>query len=281
VAERPPEVLGLLPRRAKGPIADHTLCIACGYDLQALAPPGLCPECGVPIADSLRADLVHADPGYVARLALGAKLAMVGILTRWLGVVLAFLGSVGGIAWLWVCGLALLAAGFASSWVGWWWLGGTRPGERDAHSLRSALFIKLLVLAEFTIALSATLWLFAPTSGPLGAILNSPVVAGLASGVFGPLALLLLCVVALAGLAVGCHRLRVIAIMGRCPESARLLKQLVWLTPTIASVGCVLLGLGPVFAALVMIDALDRTGALLTQVRTLRARLDREAALNR
>src|SRR5689334_2091988 len=37
-------------------LAADVLCLGCGYNLRALEPDGLCPECGVSIADSIQAD---------------------------------------------------------------------------------------------------------------------------------------------------------------------------------------------------------------------------------
>ena len=50
----------------RGPILDRDLiCIGCEYNLRALSPTGRCPECGLPIAATLRAraplDLVRSE----------------------------------------------------------------------------------------------------------------------------------------------------------------------------------------------------------------------------
>ncbi|MFB3104805.1 MAG: hypothetical protein ACE1ZA_07745, partial [Pseudomonadales bacterium] len=55
-------------------------CITCGYDLRSLPIEQSCPECGTPIELSLRGDLLsQSDPGWVARLARGQSLLVLGV----------------------------------------------------------------------------------------------------------------------------------------------------------------------------------------------------------
>lgn len=56
-------------------------CIFCGYNLRGLLPTGRCPECGSPIADSIRGDfLKFADPAWLDKLRLGTSLKLWNIL---------------------------------------------------------------------------------------------------------------------------------------------------------------------------------------------------------
>lgn len=73
-------------------------CIRCAYNLRGLPMAGRCPECGTPVADSLRGSLLqYAGPEYLATihrgliLVLGAILASVAslFLAIFLGVILA------------------------------------------------------------------------------------------------------------------------------------------------------------------------------------------------
>jgi len=58
---------------------DH-LCIACGYNLRGLLVESQCPECALPVAESLKGDfLAFANPQYRARIILGMKLFAWGI----------------------------------------------------------------------------------------------------------------------------------------------------------------------------------------------------------
>ena len=59
-----------------GPIEGDWVCIACEYPLRGLDPKGKCPECGTPIARSLRDDrLAHASPFWVFRLSQATTLS--------------------------------------------------------------------------------------------------------------------------------------------------------------------------------------------------------------
>lgn len=55
-------------------------CITCGYDLRSLPTEESCPECGTPIELSLRGDLLSlSDPAWVARIARGQSLLVIGV----------------------------------------------------------------------------------------------------------------------------------------------------------------------------------------------------------
>lgn len=57
------------------PVLRDVACVGCGYNLRGLSTAGQCPECALPVANSLRGRLLrHANPRYVRRLATGAAL---------------------------------------------------------------------------------------------------------------------------------------------------------------------------------------------------------------
>ncbi len=63
-------------RYDEAPAIDHDLsCMICGYNLRALAPAGLCPECGTDIARSTQGDLLKfADRKWVGSVYRGTCL---------------------------------------------------------------------------------------------------------------------------------------------------------------------------------------------------------------
>jgi len=62
-------------------VPDGPTCRRCGYELKGLPMKGQCPECGLPVARSLRGNLLeYSDPTFVRRLAMGALLVEVAIL---------------------------------------------------------------------------------------------------------------------------------------------------------------------------------------------------------
>lgn len=70
-------------------------CIRCGYNLRGLQRSSCCPECSMPVADSLRGDLLsHAAPDWLARIARGASLILYGTILLIGGFVAIILFSV-------------------------------------------------------------------------------------------------------------------------------------------------------------------------------------------
>lgn len=66
---------------AGGVLDSSRPCVRCGYDLMGLPIGGQCPECGTPVADSLKGILLeHAAAEYLATLHHGLKLVLWSIL---------------------------------------------------------------------------------------------------------------------------------------------------------------------------------------------------------
>ena len=62
-----------------GQLAQDIHCIHCGYNLRSLLPDQACPECGKPVAPSLRDDrLRSSDPQWVRRLSVGMICVLLG-----------------------------------------------------------------------------------------------------------------------------------------------------------------------------------------------------------
>ena len=128
------------------------VCMGCDYDLRGLPRSANCPECGLPVARSGRANqwLWHAPPRWLASLSRGAVLVLAAVAVTallpfapgaWLGgvPVEAFLTA--------VCGVLVAAAALYASGV--WLL--TRPQARFAPAggvvrlaARCAAFLPLL-----------------------------------------------------------------------------------------------------------------------------------------
>lgn len=67
-------------------VTEDTPCRRCGYNLKTLQADAKCPECGTPVADSLRGNrLRDADPQWIERVELGIKLKLWNIVLGILG----------------------------------------------------------------------------------------------------------------------------------------------------------------------------------------------------
>lgn len=150
-------------------------CIQCGYQLAGLSPQSVCPECGTPVAESIKGDgLAFASVEYLRTIARGLSTV------RWAALltVLIFIGVVLANALLWahlpswwaaVGAKLVYLLPFGLNAVGWWLLAGNDPmlpPERDTP-MRS--------LARYSAWVLVVAWAFRSGFAPL-----SPSVASVA-----------------------------------------------------------------------------------------------------
>jgi hypothetical protein len=131
-------------------------CLACGYNLVGLPESGQCPECGTPIARSLRGNLFrYASPDYLRTLHRGATLALVASLIYifdWvpkipLSMIFAAL-QIGSVR---VLDAFFDIATLATMLFGWWMLSTPDPAFVGADSARDWR-VRLRVLLPFASA---------------------------------------------------------------------------------------------------------------------------------
>lgn len=68
------------PATEDGPVRPGVFCIRCTYALDGLATDAACPECGTPVAETLRQNLISgADLGYLKRIRGGLSVLLNGI----------------------------------------------------------------------------------------------------------------------------------------------------------------------------------------------------------
>ncbi len=134
-----------------GRIGRDLSCLQCGYNLRTLQPEGICPECGLPIFQSIRGDrLKYSDPEWVAKLARGARWIFAGIVCYYV------LGNVGQAvrSLRTATGIGILAVFLPA----FWWYTSPEPNRTDPEralclrrlarmvSLAGFLLIPLLTL---------------------------------------------------------------------------------------------------------------------------------------
>lgn len=268
-------------------------CVGCGYNLRGLRSDGACPECGKPVADSLRGDLLRfAAPEYLASLHRGVFLVVASIIAQIISMMLIFIAS--------VVGAALTAggggggakvAGFLAVFptiggglsvlftfvtlFGWWKLSEPDPGYtgRDDGS-KSRLWLRILVIVQatgavvnyifsilFPMAIPALLaGLGGAGPGGAGGGAGGGAMAGAAIG----LGIVAIVIAILSGLAwAAAFFLQMIYVRWlavRVPDEwiDKRAKLLLWLGPLLYVVGSLCIGLGPLIALILYWNMLDR-----------------------
>lgn len=270
----PPTTPGGLP---SGPVRAGALCVGCGYDLAGLAPSGQCPECGTPIARSLRGDLLaYAPAEYLARLHRGAAIVVVTILVMVVYFVLSFgmgiyfafnspsgtapvvveaLATMGGL----VLGLVLL--------YGWWLLSTPMPMHESTRMDKARIWVRGLLIANAGLtALQFVTGLAMGVSGSAGSAGVGAIGILMVVGVLSTL-------VSVAGYVV---QMLYVAWLGqRIPDQDihRRGKRNAWLVPVLATVGAIII-VGPLIALILYWNLVD---ALRKQLKHLRLNQERLA----
>lgn len=235
-------------------------CLKCGYQLQGLPLGGVCPECGTPVQDSLKGYfLQYADPEYRRKVGLGLSLILNAILLMIILMILGFalnaaFGQVRGVQLTFAC----MALGMTGMTIAGYWLY-TEPdqsytGVEKPNSARQ--IARIAVLAQAGIQAIDIVLTLAGVDGTPG---------------WGVPRLLL----TLLGL--GAWATQYFAIMhytrwmgSRIPDALiqRRAKTYLWLLPALATVGVLLVGLGPLIALIAYWNLLDR---LRKHVRSINA----------
>jgi len=172
VSSEPTSTSQAVPRDADGRLAGDMACVQCGYNLRGLEPQGRCPECGSPVGESLRQDLLRfAGAEALRRVGRGAAMIVIGTL--------AHMAAVGlRVTFEWPlrsrittpmlhllrggCALVSLVSG-AVVLVGIWWLTGRLRGAEgrrraDGVALATGTVLSLAVLADRAAFLLLPLW---------------------------------------------------------------------------------------------------------------------------
>ncbi|GAB4515975.1 MAG: hypothetical protein Tsb0013_20570 [Phycisphaerales bacterium] len=252
-----------------GSVESTTPCEGCGYDLRGLPTDGYCPECGRPVADTLR----HAPhPDFVRTVQRGLRFVFWAMIVQYaggfaFGIAIAVIGFVaamqsagsGGqpsassfLPYTIASNIVNLVLAVVTA-IGWWILTAPVPGVRPEHDaprarngVRVAYIFHLLITIAALIRLVTNPPSYQPQGGGTISILSNFPIDDL---LLGLLALIVYAVL----IAMQAMHLRTIArtIPGHRGES--LANTSVWLLPLLASVGVLACGLGPLVAAIILI----------------------------
>lgn len=137
-------------------------CVRCGYTLSGLKTNSKCPECALPIANSVFADrLEYADERYLKSLVIGARIAQIAPLAMltmfvcvWVTTPLVAM-AVGGMPPTWM--IVLFQASIAAvpplclfTWIAGWWLltPPTHAASPASRENTSRLWVRRLSVVE-------------------------------------------------------------------------------------------------------------------------------------
>jgi hypothetical protein len=243
------------------------LCIQCGYNLRGLTSDRNCPECGTPVARSLRGNLLrHSSVDYLRKLHVGVFLILAAIIAQ---ILLGFAAAAIGIIAIGGTGPGLNIAAFdlittaigvvisAASLVGWWMFSSPDPaflGAEQGQTARQVIRGTVIALVAITLI---NLFL-TPLATPGGTAPIDFVVAGL-----GLLSLAATAVKFFAAM------LYMRWLTPRIPDEKLFnrSKLYMWLLPLLGTVGLVLCGLGPLIALVLYWNHFEYTRRHIKQIR--------------
>ncbi len=200
-----------------GRIAEDLPCLRCGYNLRGLGSEATCPECASTVGRSIQGDLLRfCDPDWLARLAKGLLLIIIGLLAGFVPSLLVFALMVGGMPMgALVMGSTLL--GVATSLVvviGVWWMTAPDPARTEAERLGTARTVaRWCITAELL-------------SGPLAMMRTTAMMTMPQS--FRMLPNLIVSIVVLVGYLAGLVYLRRLALRIPRPGLAQQTKIVMW-----------------------------------------------------
>lgn len=232
-------------------------CLRCGYTLDGLSPDARCPECNLPVEESLRGRrLINAAPEYRRTLGLGLLLVSLGCAARAVAELvmifspLALTGKASSLGLVLMLVRALLDIPILA---GAWLITSRDPGVRE-HEIGSARRPARLYLGFLSVALIFTTGaaVFAP-AGSLSSFGITPARFGFGGGPLGAgliwvVGILLWMIFRLIAIVLLSQYLAQLAL--KIPDHSlhKFASTCAWLTPTIYVVGSFCCGLGPIIA---------------------------------
>ena len=243
------------PQASIHPVVEsRRACVKCGYSIEGLFVNGHCPECGTPVAESLRGDLLqHAGQDYLKTILRGHSWVLNGVLaiiivqvTTMLGAITA--GTRGAAAPREFTAVLSVVGLVVSVWIFLGYLKLTEPDPQFTGLERpdtARRLVRLGAIVSIIVgAVASGLYLLTSVSGPVILILGALQLVGLAA--FAVQFLAMMNYTIWLG-----RRIPDAWIVGRAAKYR-------WLLPLIAVLGFVVLFLGPIVAMIMYWNLLDR-----------------------
>lgn len=249
---------GILTQPAGGFVDSDRACTKCSYNLRGLPLSGACPECGQPVADSLRGILLQfAGKEYLATVGGGLSIVLnviIGTILLFIAMfaiaVLAGGGNPGA-------GMGILLQAIDTSLTllllyGVWRYTAPDPGFVGAEKPNSARAVVRIAVGIHAIAATMNLVLLLVTQSAVGTTLSG--IAGIITMISGAAAVVAWFVQVFGVLRYTrwlASRIPDAYIIGRT-------KLYMWLLPVIAIVGAIVFLLGPLLALVMYWNLHDR-----------------------
>ncbi len=277
---------------ASGMVIVARRCISCSYNLMGLSKDGPCPECGTPVAHSLRDNLlINSAPEYLARIHKGVFLVQTSIIVLIVATVLTMLMSVIGVAmapgaaggFVTSVSFSLVTAGLAIvpaliGLYGWWLFSEADPrasendrGEKPRRIVRTTVVVELALMV---CSQAASIAMQMAVTTPLRGGTTTPATPGAAVAAF-PL-VLTIAVGLLAGAYYIAMAVRFFASMlyirwlaPRLPneKAHNRGKLMLWLGPLLCTVGMLACYIGPLVALVLYYNLLEWVRVDLKRIR--------------
>lgn len=265
-----PHVPNSAPAASDSPTTGKA-CFTCGYALDGLPVSGQCPECGAPVANSLRGVLLQfAAPEYISTVLTGFQWVLWGILASIVVSVLTMavtlVGTVAALAPAANAPFMFVATGVSTLISAFILLGYIKLTEPDPQFSGSEKpdsarhIVRITAFVQIGLALVSIILLALNGGAQPAGFLSVKSILSILAGFAGTVAW------AVQYFAM----MKYIAWLGRRVPDAYVVsrtKTYMWLLPVLTTVGIVLIGLGPLIALIMYWNLLDRVRKHLKAIR--------------
>lgn len=240
------------------PASTTPACVQCGYNLSGIGVHSKCPECGTPIAESLKTPLLsNASPDYLRTLLSGTRLTLIIVLCQSISAVVMFFGrALGGLLGGTNALLAIHDAAeilFAALlFLAYWRISTPDPRDvEDSSVIRIRNVIRYSAGCVFAFAAAS----FVLSSiGPSSATVTPMISIRISQNLWG-LLMLLSSAVLKSAMSIQLHRI------GKRVHDQFMIRRAWtyrWILPILATFGLLILGIGAIVGLILYLSMINR-----------------------